>query len=201
MDEIYVGTITLTIDTPRSLKHTDPRAVPISNAAADLIRERLAPLLKLSPSESIYLRLELLHVGPGCLKSKFAVFLGIVAAAATFVGKYGEIKENVGKFSADLPGNVQCIVELQLSKCPFWTHSNEMVKEVYLVGKGDTLSEIVVRRWGFAPADAGRVMAAVLKHYPKAFIDGNIDQLRAGTIIGRPTEAMLKGLSNFSTGR
>lgn len=64
----------------------------------------------------------------------------------------------------------------------------------YQVARGDTLHRIATRN---RPADTTveQMMIALLRQNPEAFVDGNINRLRAGAILTIPDSGLVQGIS------
>lgn len=63
------------------------------------------------------------------------------------------------------------------------------------VVRGDTASELAARNARVAGVSLDQMLAAMLQENPDAFIDGNINRLKAGAVLNMPTESAAQAVS------
>ncbi|RST52660.1 FimV family protein [Variovorax sp. MHTC-1] len=198
MDKLYVGTITAVVDIPHS--HPPLTKDEEAEVAAAFI-ERFQQVL----ASQVYpfgFDFELVSSRRGCIKLKFMVYLtaAVVAAGTAFdyISKYKDFRESVPALISDASNGFKCYVRDDEIACKAFLQTNQLSTRLYVVVEGDSLSKIVLDKWQVPRAQSKQVMYAVLKHYPQAFMNGDINKLRVGAKISLPTEEMKKGVPGGS---
>lgn len=194
-ERVFAGAFVVTIDTP----HIRPPLTKKEQfALAEDYLSKLEPLLK-RVAEPFVLSFEIENVWQGCLKVKLAVFFTAAATAfgATYtaVSKYHNFRESVRDIVNDTSNQYKCSIRGEKAACKVALLSNQLSDEAYEVQKNDTLTAIVLNKWRFNQQDLERVMRLLVKRQPEAFVNGDRDRIKVGSVLLKPTAEMLKGVS------
>ena len=133
------------------------------------------------------------------MKAKFKVFLVAAFAASIgayeFVSKYENFRKSVPLLIQDGGEIYKCRIRGDEVACKARLQTDHLSLYLYKVVDGDTLSEVVVNKWKFRADEAHQVMQTVLANNPQAFVNRDINKLRAGATLTVPTAEMRRGIS------
>lgn len=196
MELFYLGTLTLHIEAK------DGRLNLPADQMKDVANQFLTKMLSRASDEfEIEFDYTLINVYPGCVKTKVKFFVKTVslAAVASFFLKYPDVRNNMWEFFKDAEAIYQCTVNGANKDCYVQVLSGELVAYTHEIKKGDSLSKIV-ESWEIPGYTTYQVMIGTYRQNPKAFIDGNINKLKIGTVLGSPTKENLKGIPQKEAG-
>jgi hypothetical protein len=191
---IFIGTLLVVVETPQHIRSFDRQEeLEVAQGVVARLQSGVSHL-KL-PFE---LEFVVVATSSGCIKVKLAVYLvaalTTVSTAFDFISKYKHFRESVPLLIEDTGNTFNCVIRGQKQACRLFQHTNQLSQHLYQVVDGDTLSGIVMNKWKVPSREAQQVMNTILKNHPEAFINGDIDRLKAGALIAAPTAEMKRGV-------
>jgi hypothetical protein len=190
---VHLGDVTVVLDTPALTPPlTDSEVCEAADGFAAYLAERLDGLVGDLPG--VRFKVEVEYAVHGCIRTRLRVGLaGGAFALASTIAMYAPLRESVILLLTDAANIYNCVIRDHEFSCPRLDTKLRAVEHLHQVKKGESLSRIVVEVWGIAHVHQHKTMRWVLKNYPDAFIGGNINKLKVGSVIGKPTQAHIEG--------
>lgn len=197
-DQVCVGTATIILEHPllRGQSHAEQQRIAKEFVA--VLAERFAAYAQ-QKEWPVSADFETLRVRSGCIELKLKIVLlvvkiigAVVTTAVAVIVAYPEIREAIPYIVKDAGSFYRCVQKEKVLTCVAQAREMDLSKHLYKVKQGDTLSRIVTDEWRISQDRAFKFMAATVKLNPKAFVDGDMNQLKAGALLARPTDSMVK---------
>jgi hypothetical protein len=197
-DQVCVGTATIILEHPllRGQSHAEQQRIAKEFVAVLAERFAVHAQQKRWPVSADF---EILHVRSGCIELKLKIVLlvakivqTVVVTAVAIIVAYPEIREAIPHIVKDAGSFYRCVQKEKVLTCVAQAREMDLSKHLYRVKQGDTLSRIVTEEWRISQDRSSKFMDATVKLNPKAFVHGDMNQLKAGALLARPTDNMVK---------
>lgn len=198
MERVNVGTATVILEHPLLRGQSQAEQQRIAKEFVAVLAERFAAYAQQN-QWPVSAEFEILDVRSGCIELKLKIILlvvrivaTVVVATATVLAQYPEIREAIPYIVKNAGSFYRCVLKDKVFTCVAQAREMELSKHLYKVKQGDTLSRIVTEEWRIGQDRAFKFMVAAVKLNPEAFVNGDMNQLKAEALLARPTDKMVK---------
>ena len=193
MERVCIGTVTVVLEHQLLRGQSPDEQRKIAEEFVAVLSERFGSHAQRNdwPYSAEF---EITDVRSGCIETKLKIFVQVLTAVATvmtIIGKYPEVREAIPYIVKDAGGFYRCVLKDKVINCVAQARDLDVSKHLYQVRQGDTLSRIVTEEWRISQDRAFKFMIAAVKLNPNAFVNGDMNQLRAGAFLARPTDKMV----------
>jgi hypothetical protein len=197
-EQVCIGTATIILEHPLLRGQSQAEQQRIAKEFVAVLAERFDVYAQ-QKQWSVSADFEILRVRSGCIELKLKIVLlvvqivgAVVTTAVAVIVAYPEIREAIPHIVKDAGALYRCVQKEKVLTCVAQAREMDLAKHLYQVKQGDTLSRIVTEEWRIAQERAHKFMVATVKQNPKAFVNGDMNQLKAGAILAKPTDNMVK---------
>ncbi|WAC74244.1 hypothetical protein OU995_05830 [Roseateles sp. SL47] len=199
---IYAGTMTVVLDGPALHRLSASEEMRIASEFVEVVRQKAAEYTQ-KRNLPLGLDFEVVSTRAGCVSVRLKVFItvvttigGAIAGLVSLASVWPELRQALPYIFMDAGNAYHCFIDKSETHCEILRVTfTQVTKELYEVKQGDTLTKIVRDVWKVEPKLLNQVMRAVVKQNPSAFVNGDMNVLKAGSKLVKPTDEMLRGVS------